>query len=156
MDRITIETGMQDISSGTCIKFVPRTHEANFLDIQPRYGWVWQLHIAFTCKTCLTVHIYISIYSNSDVVVLHCNDTCNFCPVLQAAGHFWGRLEEARSCHYRLLGACGQEWPRMSSCMLLALYTSSPAQTETTTSQLYGKTSYQVRMNDRLRVMLQF
>ncbi|KAK2839705.1 hypothetical protein Q5P01_013445 [Channa striata] len=38
MDRITIETGMQDISSGTCIKFVPRTHEANFLDIQPRYG----------------------------------------------------------------------------------------------------------------------
>ncbi|CAG5865521.1 unnamed protein product, partial [Menidia menidia] len=38
MDRITIETGMQDISAGTCIKFVPRTHEANFLDIQPRYG----------------------------------------------------------------------------------------------------------------------
>ncbi|XP_051815009.1 high choriolytic enzyme 2-like [Acanthochromis polyacanthus] len=38
MDRITIETGMQDISSGTCIKFVPRTHESSFLDIQPRYG----------------------------------------------------------------------------------------------------------------------
>ncbi|MED6279390.1 hypothetical protein CHARACLAT_000338 [Characodon lateralis] len=38
MDRITIETGMQEITSGTCIKFVPRTHEASFLDIQPRYG----------------------------------------------------------------------------------------------------------------------
>lgn len=38
MDRITIETGMQDIASGTCIKFIPRTHEGNFLDIQPRYG----------------------------------------------------------------------------------------------------------------------
>uniref|UniRef100_A0A3Q3AY55 Metalloendopeptidase n=2 Tax=Kryptolebias marmoratus TaxID=37003 RepID=A0A3Q3AY55_KRYMA len=38
MDRITIETGMQDISSGSCVKFVPRTHEASFLDIQPRYG----------------------------------------------------------------------------------------------------------------------
>ncbi|KAM4560829.1 LOW QUALITY PROTEIN: hatching enzyme 1.2 [Fundulus diaphanus] len=38
MERITIETGMQEISSGTCIKFVPRTHEGNFLDIQPRYG----------------------------------------------------------------------------------------------------------------------
>uniref|UniRef100_A0A3Q3KJ85 Metalloendopeptidase n=1 Tax=Mastacembelus armatus TaxID=205130 RepID=A0A3Q3KJ85_9TELE len=38
MDRITIETGMQDISSGTCIKFVPRSHEVSFLDIQPRYG----------------------------------------------------------------------------------------------------------------------
>uniref|UniRef100_A0A8C6Q5A6 Metalloendopeptidase n=1 Tax=Nothobranchius furzeri TaxID=105023 RepID=A0A8C6Q5A6_NOTFU len=32
MDRITIETGMQDISAGSCVKFVPRTHEANFLD----------------------------------------------------------------------------------------------------------------------------
>uniref|UniRef100_A0A3P9BKH0 Metalloendopeptidase n=1 Tax=Maylandia zebra TaxID=106582 RepID=A0A3P9BKH0_9CICH len=38
MDRITIETGMQDISAGTCVKFVPRTHEGNFLDVQPRYG----------------------------------------------------------------------------------------------------------------------
>ncbi|XP_078478292.1 LOW QUALITY PROTEIN: hatching enzyme 1.2-like [Lampetra planeri] len=38
MDRITIETGMQDISAGTCIKFVPRSHEASFLDVQPRYG----------------------------------------------------------------------------------------------------------------------
>ncbi|KAM4609467.1 hatching enzyme 1.2 [Polymixia lowei] len=38
MERITIETGMQDIAAGTCIKFVPRTHEASFLDIQPRYG----------------------------------------------------------------------------------------------------------------------
>lgn len=40
MDRITIENGMKDIGSGTCVKFVPRTHEASFLDIQPRYGWV--------------------------------------------------------------------------------------------------------------------
>lgn len=48
MDRITIETGMQDISSGTCIKFIPRTHEGNFLDIQPRYGWVWLPCMAFT------------------------------------------------------------------------------------------------------------
>ncbi len=38
MDRITIENGMQDITAGTCIKFVPRTHEGSFLDIQPRYG----------------------------------------------------------------------------------------------------------------------
>lgn len=40
MDRITIENGMNDIASGTCIKFIHRTHEASFLDIQPRYGWV--------------------------------------------------------------------------------------------------------------------
>ncbi|KAJ8350471.1 hypothetical protein SKAU_G00256010 [Synaphobranchus kaupii] len=38
MDRMTIETGMQDISTGTCVKFVPRSHEANFLDVQPKRG----------------------------------------------------------------------------------------------------------------------
>ncbi|XP_076118892.1 high choriolytic enzyme 2 [Alosa pseudoharengus] len=38
MDRIAIETGMLDISSQTCVKFVPRTHEANFIDIQPKRG----------------------------------------------------------------------------------------------------------------------
>uniref|UniRef100_A0A8C1KZV0 Metalloendopeptidase n=1 Tax=Cyprinus carpio TaxID=7962 RepID=A0A8C1KZV0_CYPCA len=38
MDRITIETGMLDISSATCVKFVPRTHEPNFLNIESRTG----------------------------------------------------------------------------------------------------------------------
>ncbi|KAL7882324.1 hypothetical protein AOLI_G00091730 [Acnodon oligacanthus] len=38
MDRITIEMGMLDISSRTCVKFVPRTHQSNFLDIHPNYG----------------------------------------------------------------------------------------------------------------------
>ncbi|MFT7808004.1 high choriolytic enzyme 1-like isoform X2 [Arapaima gigas] len=38
MDRITIELGILDISSRTCVKFVPRTHEADFLDIQPMCG----------------------------------------------------------------------------------------------------------------------
>ncbi|KPP56948.1 high choriolytic enzyme 1-like [Scleropages formosus] len=38
MDRITIELGILDISSRTCVKFVPRTHEDDFLDIQPHSG----------------------------------------------------------------------------------------------------------------------
>ncbi|XP_006636778.2 hatching enzyme 1.2-like [Lepisosteus oculatus] len=38
MDRITVEMGMQDISSGTCVKFVPRSHETNYLDIKPKFG----------------------------------------------------------------------------------------------------------------------
>uniref|UniRef100_A0A4W5LSP8 Metalloendopeptidase n=1 Tax=Hucho hucho TaxID=62062 RepID=A0A4W5LSP8_9TELE len=38
MDRITIEMGMLDILSETCVKFVPRSHETNYLDIQPRFG----------------------------------------------------------------------------------------------------------------------
>lgn len=72
MDRITIETGMQDISAGTCIKFVPRTHEANFLDIQPRYGWVRRPHKTYTSTAC----VYIYIYSTCHVVVLYCINTC--------------------------------------------------------------------------------
>ncbi|XP_070296111.1 high choriolytic enzyme 2, partial [Salvelinus sp. IW2-2015] len=38
MDRITIEMGMLDILLETCVKFVPRSHETNYLDIQPRFG----------------------------------------------------------------------------------------------------------------------
>ncbi|KAF4086667.1 hypothetical protein AMELA_G00086870 [Ameiurus melas] len=38
MDRITIEMGMLDISSATCVKFVPRTHQTDFVDIQPKFG----------------------------------------------------------------------------------------------------------------------
>ncbi|XP_045560370.1 hatching enzyme 1.2 [Salmo salar] len=38
MDRITIEMGMLDILLKTCVKFVPRSHETNYLDIQPRFG----------------------------------------------------------------------------------------------------------------------
>ncbi|XP_060784593.1 high choriolytic enzyme 1 [Neoarius graeffei] len=38
IDRITIEMGMLDISSATCVKFVPRTHQADFVDIQPKFG----------------------------------------------------------------------------------------------------------------------
>ncbi|XP_028971386.2 high choriolytic enzyme 1 [Esox lucius] len=38
IDRIIIEMGMLDISSETCVKFVPRSHEAHYLDIQPRGG----------------------------------------------------------------------------------------------------------------------
>lgn len=74
------------------------------------------------------------------------------CSVLQAAGHFWGRLEEARPCRCRLRGACGRELHLTSSCMLLALCMSSLAQTGTTMSQLCGKTSWQVR----IRIMLFF
>lgn len=38
MDRITIEMGMLDITSVTCVKFVPRTHQADFVEIQPKFG----------------------------------------------------------------------------------------------------------------------
>lgn len=68
----------------------------------------------------------------------------------KAAGRFWGRLEEVRPCPCRLLGACGQESLPTSWCTPSASYTSSPAQTGTTLSQLYGKTSCQVRINDHL------
>ena len=70
------------------------------------------------------------------------------CSVPQAAGRFWVRLEEARPCRCRLLGACGQGLLLTSSCTPLALCMSSPALTETITSQLCGKTSCQVRTKE--------
>lgn len=65
----------------------------------------------------------------------------------QAAGHSWGRLEEARPCHCRLQGACGQEWLLTSSCTPSALCMSSLARTETTMYRSYGRTSCQVETN---------
>lgn len=62
MDRITIEGGMQDISSGTCIKFIPRTHEPNFLDIQPRYGWVHLIHAAFLCLWTVSLSLCVRVF----------------------------------------------------------------------------------------------
>lgn len=47
MDRITIEMGMLDILLKTCVKFVPRSHETNYLDIQPRFGSVFYLWVFF-------------------------------------------------------------------------------------------------------------
>ncbi|XP_066544159.1 hatching enzyme 1.2 isoform X2 [Amia ocellicauda] len=38
IDRITIESGMEEIANGTCIRFVPWTHQRNYLDIQPKSG----------------------------------------------------------------------------------------------------------------------
>ncbi len=60
MDRITIETGMMDISSATCVKFVPRTHEANFLDIQSRTGSVLCIH---TQPYSISVLFHISYFT---------------------------------------------------------------------------------------------
>uniref|UniRef100_A0A4W4H8E2 Metalloendopeptidase n=1 Tax=Electrophorus electricus TaxID=8005 RepID=A0A4W4H8E2_ELEEL len=37
-DRRTIKRGMELIESGTCVRFVPRTHQRDFLEIQPKSG----------------------------------------------------------------------------------------------------------------------
>lgn len=77
MDRITIETGMQDISSGTCIKFVPRTHEASFLDIQPRYGWVRLRAMTLTCDTSLDIlHLMIVWWLCVWFMIFFCAQSC--------------------------------------------------------------------------------
>lgn len=38
MDRVAIQGGMEGIENGTCIRFVPRTHQRDFIDIQPKSG----------------------------------------------------------------------------------------------------------------------
>lgn len=71
MDRITIENGMQDISSGTCVKFIPRTHEPNFLDIQPRYGWAWLLHMVICMPWKCIFMIFTLWFCIMLIFVLH-------------------------------------------------------------------------------------
>ncbi|XP_058889493.1 hatching enzyme 1.2-like isoform X1 [Acipenser ruthenus] len=38
IDRMMIEAGMEDLANGTCIRFVPRNHESNYLNIQSKSG----------------------------------------------------------------------------------------------------------------------
>ncbi|XP_015214709.1 hatching enzyme 1.2-like isoform X2 [Lepisosteus oculatus] len=38
IDRMIIESGMESISNSTCIRFVPWTHQRNYLNIQPMSG----------------------------------------------------------------------------------------------------------------------
>ncbi|XP_048857816.1 hatching enzyme 1.2-like isoform X2 [Brienomyrus brachyistius] len=38
LDLITIQEGMEAIENGTCVRFVPRTHQNDYLDIQPKSG----------------------------------------------------------------------------------------------------------------------
>lgn len=51
---------MENIERGTCVKFVPRTHQQDFIDILPKSGWVpllvecnslLQLSIKFKCDS---------------------------------------------------------------------------------------------------------
>lgn len=48
-----IKRGMETIERGTCVKFVPRTHQEDFIDIKPKSGWVFPLRnikVTFVCK----------------------------------------------------------------------------------------------------------
>ncbi|XP_053733833.1 hatching enzyme 1.2 isoform X1 [Synchiropus splendidus] len=38
MDKKIIKKGMENIEKGTCVRFVPRTHQRDFIDIQPKSG----------------------------------------------------------------------------------------------------------------------
>lgn len=38
VDQMNIDQAMKMIESGTCVRFVPRSHERDFLDIQPKSG----------------------------------------------------------------------------------------------------------------------
>ncbi|XP_028847000.1 high choriolytic enzyme 1 [Denticeps clupeoides] len=38
VDRRTIKKGMQLIENDTCVRFVPRTHQRDYLDLQPKSG----------------------------------------------------------------------------------------------------------------------
>lgn len=39
METKLIKKGMENIEKGTCVRFVPRTHQQDYIDIQPKSGW---------------------------------------------------------------------------------------------------------------------
>lgn len=40
METKVIKKGMENIQKGTCVRFVPRTHQEDYIDIKPKSGWV--------------------------------------------------------------------------------------------------------------------
>lgn len=38
METKMIKKGMENIEEGTCVRFVPWTHERDYIDIQPKSG----------------------------------------------------------------------------------------------------------------------
>ncbi|XP_030613591.1 low choriolytic enzyme isoform X3 [Archocentrus centrarchus] len=38
LDATLIKKGMENIEAGTCVRFVPRTHQRDYIDIQPKSG----------------------------------------------------------------------------------------------------------------------
>ncbi len=39
METKLIKKGMETVEKGTCVRFVPRTHQRDYIDIQPKSGW---------------------------------------------------------------------------------------------------------------------
>lgn len=39
METKLIKKGMENVEKGTCVRFVPWTHQRDYVDIQPKSGW---------------------------------------------------------------------------------------------------------------------
>lgn len=63
-----IKKGMENIEKGTCVRFVPRTHEQDYIDIQPKSGWV-PLFVQFDSITWLLSCCLAAILSRNVIQI---------------------------------------------------------------------------------------
>lgn len=56
-----IQRAMENVERGTCVKFVPRTHQQDFIDILPKSGWV-PLHVKFNSLQQLSIKLKCDSY----------------------------------------------------------------------------------------------
>lgn len=117
-----IKRGMESIERGTCVRFVPRTHQEDFIDIKPKSGWVFSLR---------NIHSYFCLQIQTHKCSI--NNDAGVGPTLVLVVE--GRLSPCRT-----LTASAWEWLIMSSCTLWASCTSSPAMTGTNMSPSCGQT----------------
>lgn len=117
-----IKKGMETIERGTCVRFVPRTHQEDFVDIKPKSGWVFSFRN-------IKVAFFLQIQTDKCSI----NNDAGVGPTLVL-------VVEGRRSPSTTLTASGWEWLLMNSCTLWALCTSSPAMTGTNMSPSCGQT----------------
>lgn len=126
VDIQNIKRGMTQLEHDTCVRFVSRTHQRDYLDIQPKSGY--KHNVSFLLNECC-LQMVMSVIMISD----WCAD----------AGHIWGHVVADKPFLYSHPSVLYQGSLPMSSCMPWALCMSSHEPTETSMSQscglIYGK-----------------
>ena len=129
METKLIKKGMENIEKGTCVRFVPRTHQRDFIDIQPKSGWGSITWLSFVLKC------FICSKMQNCEIQNHLQMINN-----PGAGPTLVHAVEGRPCPSRAPAASESEWFPTNSCTPWALCTSSPALTGTTMSPSCGQT----------------
>lgn len=56
-DMENIKKGMKLIEHDTCVRFVPRTHQRDYLDIQPKTGYWHEIHLQWLHHSSILMYL---------------------------------------------------------------------------------------------------